>query len=89
MTKTYATIASQYYLLNSKNKKFATTAEAWDALKQYVTNIYTNEENETIIIDEEHKHIKIVTKNTKDLKLDRYVPIKDPVNINDFDANVI
>ena len=43
---------------------------------------------EEIIIDEQKHSIKIITKDTKNLAMDRYVPIKNPVNIQDLDANV-
>lgn len=86
--KTYATIESQYYLLNSKHNKFKNTSEAWNALLKYINDKYSNSENEEIIIDEQKKTVQIITKNTKSLKMDRYVPIKSPVNIDDLDANV-
>lgn len=84
--KTYATIESQYYLFNKK--KFSTTEEAWNELKKYIIEKYTNSTKEEIIIDEQKHSIKIITKDTKNLAMDRYVPIKDPVNIQDLDANV-
>lgn len=84
--KTYATIESQYYLFNKK--KFNTTEEAWNELKKYVIEKYTNSTKEEIIIDEQKHSIKIITKDTKNLEMDRYVSIKDPVNIQDLDANV-
>ena len=49
---------------------------------------YTNSTKEEIIIDEQKHSIKIITKDTKNLAMDRYVPIKNPVNIQDLDANV-
>lgn len=84
--KTYATIESQYYLFNKK--KFNTTEEAWNELKKYVIEKYTNSTKEEIIIDEQKHSIKIITKDTNNLAMDRYVPIKNPVNIQDLDANV-
>lgn len=84
--KTYATIESQYYLFNKK--KFNTTEEAWNELKKYVIEKYTNSTKEEIIIDEQKHSIKVITKDTKNLEMDRYVSIKDPVNIQDLDANV-
>ena len=79
--KTYATIESQYYLFNKK--KFS-----WNELKKYIIEKYTNSTKEEIIIDEQKHSIKIITKDTKNLAMDRYVPIKNPVNIQDLDANV-
>ena len=84
--KTYATIESQYYIFNKKN--FSTAEEAWNELKKYVIVKYTNSTKEEIIIDEQKHSIKIITKDTKNLAMDRYVPIKNPVNIQDLDANV-
>lgn len=84
--KTYATIESQYYLFNKK--AFKTTKDAWDELKNYVIEKYTDSAKEEIIIDEQKHSIKVITKDTTNLAMDRYVPIKSPVNIQDLDANV-
>lgn len=84
--KTYATIESQYYLFNKK--AFKTTKDAWDELKNYVIEKYTDSTKEEIIIDEQKHSIKVITKDTTNIAMDRYVPIKSPVNIQDLDANV-
>lgn len=84
--KVYANIESQYYMFNGK--EFKTTNDAWKELKQYVLSKYTDSSREEIIIDESQHLIKVITKDTKNLTMDRYVPIKDPVNIVDLDANV-
>lgn len=84
--KIYADIESKYYMFNGK--EFKTTNEAWNELKKYVLSKYTDSLKEEIIIDDTQHLIKIITKDTKNLAMDRYVPIKDPVNIIDLDANV-
>ena len=84
--KVYANIESQYYMFNGK--EFKTTNDAWKELKQYVLSKYTDSSREEIIIDESQHLIKVITKDTKNIAMDRYVPIKDPVNIVDLDANV-
>lgn len=84
--KTYATIESQYYLFNKKS--FKTAKDAWNELKKYVIEKYTDSTKEEIIIDEQKHSIKVITKDTTNLAMNRYVPIKSPVNIQDLDANV-
>ena len=71
------------------NKKtFKTAKDAWNELKKYVIEKYTDSTKEEIIIDEQKHSIKVITKDTTNLAMDRYVPIKSPVNIQDLDANV-